>query len=75
VVYEEVLKIGKTIRDPWFDPFRVKLIRVGDPLAKTALELLKRYPGPHGTNFGSMMFGGVYVDGAYSYPSPLPVSA
>lgn len=75
VAYGEVLRVSDMLRDPWFDPFRVKLIGADDPLAKAALEMLKKYPGPVATTFGGKMLGGVYVDEMYIYPSPLPVSA
>ena len=75
VAYGEVMKVSETIRDPWFDPFRVKLIGADDPLARAALDVLRSYPGSLATNFNGTRFGGVSVDGVYIYPSPLPVTA
>jgi hypothetical protein len=70
--YGEVLRIAEAIRDPWFDPFQVKLISIDDPLAKAALEVHRRYPGPTPTRFHGKKFGGVVVEEVYIYPSPIP---
>jgi hypothetical protein len=75
VAYGEVVTAAGAVQDPSFDMFRVKLIGAEDPLAKAALEIQRGYPGPIATNFGGKMLGGVYVDGVYIYPSPLPVGA
>jgi hypothetical protein len=72
LAYGEVLRIAGAIRDPWFDPFQVKLIGVDDPLAKAALEIHRRYPGRTPTWFHGKTFGGVVVDEVYIYPSPIP---
>jgi hypothetical protein len=40
--YAEVGRASEAIQDPNFDPFRVKLINVGDPLAQAALALYRR---------------------------------
>ncbi len=44
VAYGEVLRIAGQLRDPWFDPFQVKLIGANDPLALAALDIQRRLP-------------------------------
>lgn len=72
VAYGEVIRVWKMLRDPWFDPFRVKLIGADDPLAKAALELYQRYPIRRPTQFPGRTFGGMSVDELYLYPTPVP---
>ena len=74
VGYGEVLRIAAEMRDPNFDPFRVKLIRPGDPLAKAGLDVLRRYPGRMPARILRTYFGGVGVDEVYIYPTLTPVS-
>jgi hypothetical protein len=73
VAYGEVLRIAGKLRDPLFDPFKVKLIGADDPLAKAALDINRRFPGPVGTRFHGRVFGGLPVEEVYIYPSPIPV--
>jgi hypothetical protein len=73
VAYGEVLRIAGQLRDPPFDPFQVKLVGADDPLAKAALDINRRYPGPVATRFHGKVFGGLPVEEVYIYPSPIPV--
>ena len=73
VVYGEVLRIAGQLRDPWFDPFQVKVIGANDPLAQAALDIQRRFPGRMPTRFHGNIFGGVSVDEVYVYPSSIPV--
>jgi hypothetical protein len=73
VAYGEVLRISGELRDPWFDPFQVKLIGTNDPLADAVLDVQRRFPGRTPTRFRSKIFGGVSVDEVYVYPSLMPV--
>ena len=66
VGYGEVLRVAAEMRDPNFDSFRVKLIRSGDPLAKAAFDVLRRYPGRMATRILGTYFGGVGVDEVYN---------
>lgn len=75
VAYGEVLRLASKMQSPYLDPFRVKLISAEDPLAKAAVALNERYPGPARTRFGGKSFGGISVDDVYIYPSPLPAAA
>ena len=71
--YGEVARITVANQDPWFDAFRVKLLRAYDPFVKAAADLQKRYPIRTPTRFPSQRFGGIMVDEIYFYPSPIPV--
>ena len=73
--YGEVVRIAMPQRDPWFDPFCVKLIGADDPLAKTAAAMHQRFPGPISTHFGGSGVWPPFVERVYLYPSPLPASA
>jgi hypothetical protein len=75
LAYREVGRITDQIRDPWFDPMRVKVIGVDDPLVPLALDIQRRYPGRSPTYFDGKMVRGLGVDAIYSYPSPIPVPA
>jgi hypothetical protein len=75
VAYGEVVEITHQRRDPWFNPLCVKLISADDPLAKAALEAQGRYPGRPAVRLRDQVFGGLYADAVYIYPSPVPVPA
>ena len=74
LAYGEVIRIAAEFRNPWFDPLRVKVLSADDPLAKAALEVQQRFPGWAPPRVSDTMFGGVFVDEVYIYPSPLPAS-
>ena len=73
VAYGGALRIANQMRNPYFDPFQVKLIKPGHALAKAALEVLRRFPGRMATRLHRKNFGGVGVDEAYIYPTPITV--
>ena len=74
LAYGEVLRLADKMRSRHLDPFRVKLISAGDPLARAALEIQTRFPGPLATRFGGMVVGDINVESVYIYPSPLPAT-
>jgi len=69
--YGEVLRLAQAMKNPYIDPFHVRLLRADDPLALAALEIQQRYPGNMATRFGGKEFDGIAVDGAYIYPASL----
>jgi hypothetical protein len=74
VAYGEVARLWQQMQDPWFDPFRVKLIGADDRLAKAAAEARRRYPGRRPIHLRGTTFGGVSADEVYIYPpAPVPV--
>ena len=72
VAYREVLNIAETLKDPWFDPFRVKLIFANNWLVKSAKEVFDSRPfHPGGTRMYDTLFGGVRAEEVYLYPVPI----
>jgi len=71
VAYGEVGRLSKTILDPNFDLFRVKLIGVDDPLARAALDRYQHLPARIPTRVRDGHFGGMSVEGVYLYPPPV----
>jgi hypothetical protein len=70
--YGEVLRIAEEMKDDYYiDPFRVKLIRTSDPIAKAIVEIYRRFPGRTPPRSPGPVLGGVPVAEAYIYP-PLP---
>jgi hypothetical protein len=69
--YAKVGKVSEMIDDPNFDPFRVKLIGMDDPLARAAQEIYQRYPARIPIHRLGERFGGTYVEGLYLYPPPV----
>jgi hypothetical protein len=73
--YGEVHRIARPQQSLWLDPFQVKVIGIDDPVAKAALDVMKKYPGQIPTRYHGRHFGGLSIDEVYIYPLPLPVSA
>ena len=69
VAYGEVLRIVSDMNTPYLDPFQVKLIGSGHPLAKAAVEVNRKYPGSMANRFRSKSFGGVGIEEVYIYPA------
>jgi hypothetical protein len=70
VAYGEVLRLSQRMKYPNFDPFRVNVIGVENPLAKAALEIYRRYPEGVPARAGVGMFGLRGAEGVYLYPPP-----
>jgi hypothetical protein len=75
LAYGEVLRLAKTLQDPNFDPFEVRILRGENALAQAAIDVYKRYPAKVPTHFNGRSFGGVSVDGVYIYPALAAVTA
>jgi hypothetical protein len=67
--FAEILRIVREMKTPYIDPFQVRLIGSDDPLAKAAVEINRKYPGPTPTRFRGKNFGGVPVEDVYIYPT------
>ena len=72
VAYHEVLRITQEMKDHYIDPFRVDLIGTDDPIAKSVMEIYKRYPGPMPTRFDGQIIGRTEVAEAYLYTKFAP---
>ena len=75
LAYSEVLRLVPPNQSLWLDPFQVKVVGTDAPVAKAALDVMKKYPGTMPTRYHGRLFGDLSVDEAYIYPLPLPVSA
>jgi hypothetical protein len=76
--YGEILRIANEMNDPYFDPFHVRLVGLGEPTAQAALELYVGRPPKipiriRGQNFGGIDAEEVYLvkgpTGGYTMPS------
>jgi hypothetical protein len=75
LAYGEVARLYRTLQDPQFDPFAVKVIGADHRLAKAAVARQQRYGGRTPPRVRGDVFGGVSVDEVYFYPTPIPVPA
>jgi hypothetical protein len=65
--FVEVLRLVQEMHTPYIDPFQVRLIGSGDPLAKAALDINQEFPGPIPTRLRGKSFGGLPVEEVYIY--------
>jgi hypothetical protein len=69
--YTEVLRSARRVG---FDPFRVRIVRTGDPIVKAALDVQPRRPMATGTYYNGIFPGISGFEGAYFYPPVNPIS-
>jgi hypothetical protein len=78
IAYAEVIRIAALLRDPHFDPFRVRLGRMDQDLAKFAIEMKRRYDTKSLIHFDSGVSGtvsGMSVSEVSIYPLPVTTPA
>jgi len=68
--YGEVLRIAKELRDPYFEPFQVKLVDLSEPLVQAALEFYKTHPPKIPFRIHERNFGGTDVEEVYFVQGP-----
>ena len=73
--YREVSRLDEVLLSPYFDLFRVRLIKAGDSTRNTALDFYRRYSWRFPGRFAGKSFGGIAVDEAYIYATPEAVAA
>lgn len=73
--YGEILRLTQEMKNPYIDPFQIRLLRGDDPLTKAALAAHRRYPGNIPTRLSDEEFGALAVDGTYIYPASLVASS
>lgn len=66
--YREVVRLAPQFKSPFFDMFRIRLIRPDDPLARAVIELQEQFPDPMLSRLGPYMLGGQFVEDGYLYP-------
>jgi len=72
--YEQVVRIAAPLRSPWFDAFRVKLIRPDHPMATAASDIQRRFPALLPSRLGNTLFGDVFADDSYIYSPTAPAA-
>ncbi len=66
--YGVVLKKINALKNPWLDPFKVKLIDSTDSIAKAAISIRDSRPATIATNFHGSSLGGLPIEFAKIYP-------
>jgi hypothetical protein len=72
--YGEVLRVAAEMSDPNLNPFRVKLIKSGDPLARAAIDFHEGFPTKRAARLRDIHFGGVGAEEVYLYGMPIVAS-
>ena len=73
--YREVSRVDEVQMSPYFDLFRIRLIKADDSTRTAALDFHRRYSWRFPGRFAGKSFGGIFVDGAYIYATPEAVPA
>lgn len=68
--YGEVLRIADTIREPLFDPFRVRLLGLDASIVRTALEFYEKRSPTIPAEIATDQFAGREVDAVYLIKGP-----
>ncbi len=68
--YGEVLRIAKEMKDPYFEPFRVKLVGLSEPAVRAALEVYLTHPPKIPFRVRERNFGGLDVEDVYLVRGP-----
>jgi hypothetical protein len=69
----ELLRIALAMQDPNLSYLQVRTIDPDDPLAKSALDYQRLYPGK-AIRLRDRVFGNMGIDEIYIYPSTIPVA-
>jgi hypothetical protein len=70
LAYSEIIRIAGEIKEPSFDPFRVRLLRMNDPMVKSALAECKGRPPKIPFTLRAVTFGGISADEVYFVQGP-----
>jgi hypothetical protein len=70
MAYGEVLRIAKEMKDPYFEPFQVKLVGLAEPTVRAALEFYIAHPPKIPFHIRERNFGGIAVEEAYLIKGP-----
>ena len=65
LAYREIIRIAGKIKDPNFDPFRVRLLRMSDPMVRAALAAYAGRPPKIPFSLRTASFGGASAEEAY----------
>src|SRR4051794_36641962 len=64
LAYGEVVRITSAARNPWLNPFRVKVVGADDPVAAALAKFAGQYPGQSPIVIHGATLDGVWVDTA-----------
>jgi len=65
--YKAVYKAMKRLTKPSIDPFEVKLVGPGDPVAKAVIDFVSKQYAPLAKRVRGTNLGNVYIENAYIY--------
>jgi len=65
--YKAVYKAMKRLTKPSIDPFEVKLVGPGDPVAKAVIDFVSKQYVPLAKRVRGTNLGNVYIENAYIY--------
>ena len=68
--YQEIIRIAGQMKDPNFDPFQVRLLRMGDPMVKAALAAYETRPPKIPFRIRAANFGGIDAEEVYLVQGP-----
>jgi hypothetical protein len=68
-----ISEAAKTLGDPNFDRFEVRLAMVDDPLVRSVMAIRRLYPGRIAPHYQSWYYDAGYVEELYIYPLPINV--
>jgi hypothetical protein len=71
--YRAVYEALRSVTDPWVAMSDVKVIGLHNPIARDAMEILRRYPAKMPLHFRTRQLGQVNIEGLYIYPAPVRV--
>jgi hypothetical protein len=69
--YTEVARVIREMGDPNLDPFRVKVVRMDNPVVRSVMEIYQQYKGRPPARYEATSLGDVAVDDLYIYPQPV----
>lgn len=67
----EVVRIFRELQNPLLNLFQIKLVKASESPAREVIQEQQRRPLPVGTWYHGSSLGGIEIDGAYLYPSPV----
>ena len=68
--YKEVLRVAKSINNSYFDPFRVTLLALREPMAQAALKIYETHSAKIPLRLRGRIFGGVDAEEVYLVRGP-----
>ena len=67
LAYTEVIRIAAMMPDIWLDPFQIKVMGTGKPVAKAAIEVQEQYNGRLPARYYGPPLGDITIEEVYIY--------